>query len=400
MKKITLISVLILMQVWISSCHEDKNPVNTGNTPVISQVRLMDRWSTQSSRLNRVEVWVSDPQGFDDISGVYLTVYEQAGGNQIFADSLYDDGAFYYPKAGDVLAGDGVYSNRFYTSEISDNREEADYIFRIVAFDKQDHESQIWEKTILFTPNSPPAILHISVPDSLSFQSEQTIFMITVSDSDGLADIARAYFESKDLAKGFIKYEKALYNDGDFENHGDLLAGDSVFSTRIFSDFLIGKKGIYNLIFHVEDMNQEENVDMADHLIFIENFASQFMALTVPETMDIPPGVGEYNRGFMTAEVTDPESLSDIDSVYFFSRKPDSTFANNGQPFILVDNGYPYNPENPLIETGDEIASDGIYSLSLLVYNGSIPGDYTFFFYIRDKAGNLTGPVKKIIRLN
>ena len=188
---------------------------------------------------------MNDPQGFDDISGVYLTVSEQAGGNQVFSDSLYDDGAYYYPRAGDVLAGDGVFSNRFYTSEISDNREQADYIFRIVAYDNQDHESQIWEKTVLFTPNSPPAILQISTPDSVSYQNEQTTFMITVSDSDGIEDIAKAYFESEDLAKGFTKYEKALYNDGNFENHGDLLAGDSIFSARIFSDFLIGKKGIY-----------------------------------------------------------------------------------------------------------------------------------------------------------
>jgi hypothetical protein len=101
----------------------------------------------------------------------------------------------------------------------------------------------------------------------------------------------------------------------------------------------------------------------------------------------------------MTAEITDPEGLADVDSVYFFSKKPDSTFANNGQPFVLVDNGIAFNPNNPLIETGDGTSGDGIYSLSLLVYNGSIPGDYTFSFYIRDKAGNLTGPVKKTLQL-
>jgi len=88
MKKIILLSALLLLAMWIISCHEDKNPVNTGNVPVISKVKLKDRWSTQSSGLYKTEVWVNDPQGFDNISGVYLTVYESTGGEEIFSDSL------------------------------------------------------------------------------------------------------------------------------------------------------------------------------------------------------------------------------------------------------------------------------------------------------------------------
>jgi hypothetical protein len=397
--KIIIISLLVLGQLWILGCSEEKNPLTTEDTPVISKVKLKDRWSTQSSSLYKTEVWVNDPQGFNNLSGVNLTVHENSGGREIFSDSLYDEGAYFYPKAGDVLAGDGVFSNRFQTSEISETNDQAEYIFRFVAFDKQNHESQIWENLVVFGPNSPPVIHQISAPDSLSFQSENTIFMITVSDSDGVEDIAQAYFESENLAKGFTQYEQALYNDGDFENHGDLLAADSIFSTRIFPEFLASKKGIYNLIFHVKDANEEENVEEAEHIIYIENFPSQFLNLTVPEIMSIPPGSEEFNREFMTVEVTDPESLTDIDSVYFFSKKPDSTFANNGQPFIMVDNGFAYNPDNPLIETGDEASGDGVYSFSLLVHNGSLPGDYTFSFYIRDKAGNLSGPVKRIVQL-
>ena len=82
--------------------------------------------------------------------------------------------------------------------------------------------------------------------------------------------------------------------------------------------------------------------------------------------MSIPTGPGELNRELITAEVSDPEGLADIDSVYFFSMKPDSAFALGGQPLIMVDNGLPYNPGGNLwIETGDETAGDGIYSLSI-----------------------------------
>ncbi len=397
--KILVISLLVFTQFWMLSCNEENNPVATGVNPVISKVKLQDKWSTQSSGFYKTEVWVNDPQGLGNLTGVYLTVHESSGGEEIFSDSLYDEGSYHYPDAGDVLAGDGVFSNRFQTADISESVDQAEYIFRFIAFDMQNHESKIWENIITFGPNSPPVIHQISVPDSLSFQNENTIFSITVSDSDGIEDIAQAYFESKSLNRGFTLYEQDLYNDGDFENHGDLLAGDSIFSTKIMTEFLAGKKGQYDLIFHVQDTNEEENINEAKHLIYIENFESEFVTFNIPDVISIPPGSGEFNREMMTAEVTDPEGLADIDSVYFFSLKPDSSLANNGQPFIMVDNGLPYNAGNPLIETGDEKSGDGIYSLSLLVYNGSIPGEYTFSFYIRDKAGNLTGPVKKTLQL-
>ena len=80
--------------------------------------------------------------------------------------------------------------------------------------------------------------------------------------------------------------------------------------------------------------------------------------------------------------------------------KPDSSLAQNGLPFIMVDNGLPYNPEGDIfVETGDEVGGDGIYSLSIFVDYRNSPGEYTFSFYIRDKVGNLTGPVKKTLQL-
>ena len=61
---------------------------------------------------------------------------------------------------------------------------------------------------------------------------------------------------------------------------------------------------------------------------------------------------------------------------------------------------YLANPGGNLwVETGDEVAGDGIYSLSIFADYTSTSGVYTFSFYIRDKVGNLTGPVKKTLLL-
>ena len=399
MKTKTIISIFLLAILGMLKCSGEKNPITTGENPVISDVKMQDNWSTKSSAIYKAEVKVEDPQGPGNLSNVSLTVHESSGGDLIFSDSLYDDGGYFFPEAGDVLAGDGVYANRFRAIDISKNSTQTEFIFKFIAFDEQNHKSQIWEYMVTFGENSPPVIMQIIAPDSFSYRDANSIFSITVSDSNGIEDIVKAYFDIKDLTKGFTQFGQDLYNDGDLENNGDMVEGDSIFSTRINTDFLVARKGPHELIFHIEDTKQEQNVDEAKHIIYIENNGSQFLDFTIPGLMDIPAVSEEPNRALMEVEVSDSEGLADIDSVYFYSQKPDSTLANGGQPFLMVDNGLEYNPEEPLIETGDKIAGDGIYSLSLLVNPGTAPGIYTFSFYIRDKAGNLAGPVNRTIEL-
>jgi len=373
MNKTIIVSILLLSIIWIIGCSEETNPVIPGSNPVISKVNMKDRWNTQSSGFYKTEVWVIDPQGPGDLAGVSLSVREISGGKEIFTDSLYDDGAHFYPQDGDVLAGDGVYSNQLQVVDISQYSNQTEFVFQFTAFDKQNHASHIRETTVVFSPNSPPVIHKIVAPDSISHSSENSIFSIIVSDSNGIDDISRAYFESKNLTGGFTQYEQQLFNDGDYEKNGDLIAEDSIFSIRISKDFLVAKKGLYNLNFYVEDENEDQNKNEAVHLIVIENFESHFLSFNLPDSILIPPGSGNFNRELMTVEVSDTEGLADIDSVYFYSLKPDSALANNGRPLLMVDNGLPYNPNNPLIETGDEVDGDGIFSLSLLVYNLSKP---------------------------
>jgi len=79
-----------------------------------------------------------------------------------------------------------------------------------------------------------------------------------------------------------------------------------------------------------------------------------------------------------------------VDSVYFYSKKPDGSLANEGRPLVMVDNGKPFNINDPWQQAGDEQAGDGIYSLTILIDNSAQPGRYIFTFYMRDKAGNLS----------
>ncbi len=117
----------------------------------------------------------------------------------------------------------------------------------------------------------------------------------------------------------------------------------------------------------------------------------QIIKTEVPDSIAIPPA-GYFNRALVKAWVEDPDGLKDVDSVYFYSQKPDGNYARGGAPFTLVDNGKPFNIQNPWEEAGDEKAGDGIYSLTILVDNEALTGKYIFTFYTRDKAGNLSEP--------
>ena len=390
---------MLVIIIFSIGCNKEDNPVSLGIVPSITKLELQDKWNIRATLIYKIEVWAKDPQGISNLSGVQMIVSESSSGNQIFTDSLYDDGAYYYINDGDVLAGDGVYSNKYRPADINQALKEAEYMFQFIAIDKQHNESQVLEYPVFFGPNNRPQVQEISAPDIIPSGSQDIIFSISASDSDGTDDIIIAFFESENIEKGYKKFEQYLYNDGDLTNHGDVTAGDSVFSTKINSDFLSGKQGRYNLLFYVEDSFGERNAETAAHEVVIGNQPGEFLQINVPETMNIPTTEGEYNRELMTAEVLDPDGLADIDSVYFYSLKPDSTYANDGLPILLVDNGLPFNISNAGLEAGDLVAGDGTYSFSILTYHDTVTGLYTFSFFIRDKAGNLTGPVSKTINI-
>ena len=123
-----------------------------------------------------------------------------------------------------------------------------------------------------------------------------------------------------------------------------------------------------------------------------KNVPGRILWVDVPDSIAIPPA-GYFNKALVTAAVQDSNGLDDVDSVYFYSKKPDGTMANNGRPLVMVDNGKPFNISDPWEQAGDEQAGDGIFSLTILIDNSAQAGRYYFTFYMRDKGGNLSESV-------
>lgn len=151
--------------------------------------------------------------------------------------------------------------------------------------------------------------------------------------------------------------------------------------TKKIIGFLILLIALLMLLLHCTDPNDDE-----------ENLPGIITQVDVPDSLEIPKP-SFFTRGLVRAWVSDPNGLKDVDSVYFFSKKPDGVYANGGKPLVLVDNGRPFNISNPWVEAGDSVAGDGIYSLSIILQNDGLPGRYHFTFYLRDKAGHLSDAV-------
>jgi hypothetical protein len=161
---------------------------------------------------------------------------------------------------------------------------------------------------------------------------------------------------------------------------------------------MVGKKGSYILRFYVQDSFLEKNAAVPTCELFVANTPPRIVNIQMPEVLERPTASGGYKQGFITVQVEDDQGRADIDAVYFYSLKPDSTMANNGDPFLLVDNGIPF-ALGDLLAQGDQQAGDGIYSYSLLVYNTAVLGNFTFTFYARDKAGNLSSAQIRMIEI-
>jgi hypothetical protein len=399
-----IFTILTMIFTGISCSPEEINPVDPGVEPFVSRVMMQQKWNNINPEPYKIEVWVTDPQGIRNIKTVRMIIIQDQNLEVVLEDSLLDDGAYKNPDDGDVLAGDGIFSNRYRADNINALSEEVAYTITIEVTDEQNHQSQLFSHPLVIGSNRSPSIWRIEAPDSLSVEKPGLLFSITVSDSDGISDVVQAYFESKNLNNGYTKFEQYLYNDGDIENHGDEIPGDSIFATKITSDFSGGKSGDYDLNFYVQDSYGEENIEVASHKIYIGNLPPVLEEIIMPDTIHIPTGSApsDYNYKMISAQVSDPEGLSSIDSVYFYSRKPEGEFANNGRPFVMADNGraFDINSNWLLYENyGDRQAGDGIYAYALVVRSDFEPGTYTFIFYVRDKAGNLVGPMNREIKL-
>jgi len=385
MKNITYIFSFVLI-ILLTSCSEENQPVVIGKDPSIVKVNIMSNWSIYRDKTYSVEIEVTDPQGPGTLALAMFTVQNEAQ-TVVFKDTLYDDGAFIHKDDGDVLAKDGIFRNQFLAAQI--DSVSGIYSFTFNVTDEDENEAVPQTTEVVFGLNVAPLLVEVLAPDSLKSGADADYVYATVSDINGNDEITKVHMGLYKPGSSNAIASFLLFNDGNAEENGDIVAGDSIYSYKMDSSFAAGKNGIYNLEFIAEDTFEDQSV-MLLKTILLENEVGKILNITMPDSVVRPAQIPIY------ATVTDPQGLTDIDSVYFLLEQEDGTFIKNQDgsllKLLLFDDG-DYNGN------GDALEGDGVFSEILSVTTQNIAETYIFHFYMRDRVGNLSTVQKHPLKI-
>ncbi len=128
-------------------------------------------------------------------------------------------------------------------------------------------------------------------------------------------------------------------------------------------------------------------------LVNVTNHAPQIFNLVMPDTVFVPAS-GSVNVKVSVA-VADSEGLSDITSVTLTSQRPDgSTVAT----YPMFDDGSAGNQPVFGIPSGDAVADDGVYTLTIPLPSTTQRNTYrTFIFSATDRSGAVSNTLSKKI---
>lgn len=385
----------VVVGVLTSGCDKEGGEARPSVAPAILEAEVPQ--TVVPGQTMVVSARVTDPQGVRTVRFVLVEI-RSAGGELVAVDTLFDDGAYFHPEDGDVVAGDGVFTGRIvwrWSGSV-----ELSFKLALRAVDQEDHESAPVERLILARRNHPPAILQLEAPGRLpsGFEGTQR-FRAMVADSEGLADVAMVRLQG--LRSGVEAFSARLYDDG---THGDRHPDDGWFELEIDASFGAGKAGEYLLRAQAFDRTGAQSSPW-DQTLWIENGPPVVAQVDLPDSVAKPPSGSVAVR--ITAKVRDPQGLEDIRSVGFLSLKPDGTYANNGQPIPMVDNGLPFDPAlYPQPFYGDEVAGDGVFTFTMVVYSDAeaaraglppvLKGEYRFRFQAMDWVGQKSETVERV----
>jgi len=366
MKKNVLVGLYLSTVITlILGCAEEKPVQPVSKNPMLSEANVPKVLWTETIEDFLISVSVFDPQGLDDVNTVTLNVYRpHFTTTEIAFQTVLNDSAV----SGDLIAFDGIYSRQINSSFTKDHP--GDYQFVLLTTDNEGHDSNtitIEVPAFACTKNEKPEIGEIVLPETLSVDPSVIYsFSVEVFDNQGISDIQALIFRIHSSENPTVIEVDTLYEHR-----------NGFFTHTFTSAFADSVMGVYPLSFQAFDRSSAstELIRRDVPVVFDTNGPPYIFNLSAPDTFDLS---SETKSFLITLEVIDPQGLSDIDSVYFTSRKPDGTLANQGLPILLVDDGT-YGDENP---------GDGIFSFEARLLDPTAQrGDYTYTFIAVDRKG-------------
>ena len=191
--------------------------------PVLSEPVVPDTLKEETLSDVFLSIRVSDPQGRDDVDSVVFRIYPPLSPVPYFEGLLHDDG-----NHGDIAANDSIYSVR------------ADLVGHL---------------------KDPPVLSNLVAPATVSRNAGQSILLsVRITDAQGVGDIKSVYFNSfKPGGAPADNNPFFMFDDGNEDEHGDVHAGDGVYSLLIFITPQ-NATGEYRFDFYAEDYSQTEGM--------------------------------------------------------------------------------------------------------------------------------------------
>jgi hypothetical protein len=387
---ITIVSIFVL-----SGCDESdgENPVvvNQPTDIFLKEYSIPSFWVLNSNIYRDLKIELDLP---DDVktsieSGgmeypvVYLGFSLESNPADVSYIQLFDEGSidrttlpeYQNPTSGDLVTNDFKYQTRINTNFASD-QSIYDVKFYAGWFNDPSEENPLSNETVptSFTMtveiNSPPVITVTNFPDTLHSGFLPEVWTLDVVDADigggdEVVDVKMTLFSS--LIS--IPRERVFTKDS-----GSIwkYSADSTFSEGL-------PTGDYRFQFDAMDLF-DQKADSVDHEVYVINTAPWLENPLFPDTVYQPVIPGEINLYHFRVEAFDYQGLVDIDSVYFDMNLP------NGQPILRH---FRFGDEG---DNGDAEADDGKYTypLEFTSEGTSVLGTYTFRFFAKDRAGNLS----------
>lgn len=193
---------------------------------------------------------------------------------------------------------------------------------------------------------------------------------------------------SKDeIASGF------LYDNGIAP---DQSANDGLFNGAIAFKIDKQKIGQYTITVAAEnaDKGQGNVISYGISVINTSNVAPMVSQLYSPDTVIVPTGT---NPALVKVSVTaiDSQGLSDIVSVSLRSLRPDSSVVG---VFPMYDDGSSVIQTTFNLVSGDSVASDGRYTLTIPIFSNTQKNTYRDFqFFATDRSGSISNTITKRI---
>lgn len=219
------------------------------------------------------------------------------------------------------------------------------------------------------------------LPESIDrFSSENILFMAKVNDPQGLSNIKQVHIEI--FQQNQIINAGMMWDDG---QNGDIISQNGTFTYALVPNQFSFSLGAMVVNFFAEDLDGNKSLELKDTLDVEENVPNE------PPQIDEVNGPITISRSqgglhLLTATVSDPQGLSDIQKVILNSFLPDSS-PSSGNPFNMYDTG----------ANGDAVARDGMYSFQFTISPSNALGNYRFEVQAQDKSGAKSDIVVHVI---